>query len=64
MATQKLVDTQDKTDLTDVLEAEQAEFRTRLMTSLDQARRGQLAEGSGEDAIRRAFALSRAEAKR
>lgn len=34
-------------------------LRTRLKASLDQARRGELAEGSGEDAIRRAFARAR-----
>ena len=62
MVTRNLVDSQDQPDPTEVLEAGQAELRTRLMTSLNQARRGDLAEGSGEDAIRRAFALSRAEA--
>ncbi|MBB2970907.1 type II toxin-antitoxin system ParD family antitoxin [Mesorhizobium sp. RMAD-H1] len=37
-------------------EAELGDLRERLMTGLEQARRGDLAEGSGEDAIRRAFA--------
>lgn len=45
-----------------LLEREEAEFgdlRERLMTGLEQARRGDLAEGSGEDAVRRAFAVAR-----
>ena len=40
-------------------EAELGDLRTRLTTGLDQARGGGLAEGSGEDAIRRAFAAAR-----
>ena len=46
-----------------LLEREEAELgalRSRLTTGLEQARRGDLAEGSGEDAIRRAFAAARA----
>ena len=46
-----------------LLEREEAELgalRNRLAAGLDQARRGDLAEGSGEDAIRRAFAVARA----
>jgi len=45
-----------------LLEREEAEFddlRERLMTGLEQARQGDLSEGSGEDAIRRAFASAR-----
>ncbi len=41
-----------------LLEQEEAQLdvlRSRLETGLAQARRGDLAEGSGEDAIRRAF---------
>ena len=41
-------------------EAELGELRSRLTAGLDQARRGDLAEGNGEDAIRRAFAAARA----
>lgn len=41
-------------------EAELGDLRTRLTRGLDQVRRGDLAEGSGEDAIRRAFAAARA----
>lgn len=37
-------------------EAELDDLRIRLTTGLEQARRGDLAEGSGEDAIRRSFA--------
>ena len=37
-----------------------APLRSRLTAGLEQARRGDLAEGSGEDAIRRAFAAARA----
>jgi antitoxin ParD1/3/4 len=40
-------------------EAELSDLRARLTAGLEQARRGDLAEGSGEDAIRRAFALAR-----
>lgn len=43
-------------------EAEMAGIRARLTEGLDQARRGELAEGSGEDAIRRAFATARTHA--
>ena len=46
-----------------LLEREEAEFddlRARLMERLEQARRNDLAQGSGEDAIRRAFATARA----
>ncbi len=45
-----------------LLEREETELgalRARLGAGLDQARRGDLAEGSGEDAIRRAFASAR-----
>jgi antitoxin ParD1/3/4 len=41
-------------------EAELNDLRARLTTGLEEARRGDLAEGSGEDAIRRAFATARA----
>lgn len=41
-------------------EAEMTDLRARLTAGLDEARRGDLAEGSGEDAIRRAFAAARA----
>lgn len=40
-------------------EIELGELRARLTTGLDEARRGDLAEGSGEDAIRRAFSRAR-----
>ncbi len=49
-----------------LLEREEAEFgalRARLSASLDQARNGELAEGSGADAIRQAFAQARAIAR-
>ena len=45
-----------------LLEREEAELdalRHRLAIGLDQARHGEFAEGSGEDAIRRAFATAR-----
>lgn len=41
-------------------EAEMTDMRARLTAGLDEARRGDLAEGRGEDAIRRAFATARA----
>ena len=40
-------------------EAEIDELRNRLAAALDQVRGGELAEGSGEDAVRRAFASAR-----
>lgn len=40
-------------------EAEVDDLRRRLITGLAQAREGDLAEGSGEEAIRRAFASAR-----
>ncbi len=45
-----------------LLEREEAELgalRDRLSTGLEHARTGQLAEGTGEDAVRRAFARAR-----
>ena len=41
-------------------ESELGDLRARLMSGLDEARRGDLAEGSGEEAIRRSFAAARA----
>lgn len=40
-------------------EAEMGALRARLAAGLEEARSGALAEGSGEDAIRRAFAAAR-----
>lgn len=40
-------------------EAELGDLRSRLSVGLEQARQGDLADGSGEDALRRAFALAR-----
>ncbi len=40
-------------------ESELGELRSRLQSGLEEAHRGDLAEGSGEDAIRRAFAAAR-----
>jgi len=40
-------------------EAELGDLRHRLTTGLEQGRRGDLAEGNGEEAIRRAFASAR-----
>ena len=40
-------------------EAELGDLRSRLSVGLEQARRGEFADGSGEDAMRRAFALAR-----
>lgn len=45
--------------LLDREEAELAELRARLNLGLAEVRRGDLAEGSGEDAIRRAFSAAR-----
>ena len=47
-----------------LLEREEAEFselQARLRDGLEQARRGDLAEGSGEDAVCRAFTAARAQ---
>jgi antitoxin ParD1/3/4 len=41
-------------------EAEMTALRNRLAAGLEEARAGALAAGSGEDAIRRAFAAARA----
>lgn len=41
-------------------EAELDDLRARLSTGLDEARRGDLSEGTGEEAIRRAFAAAHA----
>jgi len=41
-------------------EAELNELRARLAAGLEQARSGDLAEGDGEQAVRRAFAKARA----
>ena len=41
-------------------EAEMTALRNRLAAGLEEARAGALAEGSGEDAIRRALAAARA----
>jgi antitoxin ParD1/3/4 len=46
--------------LLEAQEAELADLRTRLATSLDQACAGLRAEGTGEEAVRRAFARARA----
>jgi antitoxin ParD1/3/4 len=46
--------------LLDREEAELGELRARLNVGLDEMRRGDRAEGSGEDAVRRAFAAARA----
>ncbi len=40
-------------------ETELAALRSQLATGIEQARSGVLAEGSGEDAVRRAFAAAR-----
>ncbi|GGA82787.1 hypothetical protein GCM10011491_07770 [Brucella endophytica] len=45
--------------LTEWEKTELRELRKRLMMGFEQARRGELAEGSGEDAFRRAFAAGR-----
>lgn len=42
-------------------EVELGDLRARLTAGLEQARRGDLAEGSGEDAVRRAFAAARSQ---
>ena len=43
-------------------ETELGELRSRLTAGIEQARSGDFAEGSGEDAIRRAFAKARSRA--
>jgi antitoxin ParD1/3/4 len=40
-------------------EAELGDLRARLASGLEEARQGELADGSGEAAIRRAFAAAR-----
>lgn len=46
--------------LLETAEAELALLRDRLQTGIEQARTGELAAGSGEDAVGRAFAQARA----
>ena len=45
--------------LLDREEAELSELRARLSRGLDEMRRGDLAEGSGEEVVRAAFAAAR-----
>lgn len=45
-------------------EAEVAELRSRIGRSLAEARTGKIAEGSGADAIRRAFKTARSRRKK
>lgn len=40
-------------------EAELGDLRARLASGLEEARQGELADGTGEEAIRRAFAAAR-----
>ena len=40
-------------------EAELGSLRDRLSTGIEQARTGEFADGTGEDAVRRAFARAR-----
>jgi antitoxin ParD1/3/4 len=42
-------------------EAELGDLRARLSLGLEQARKGELAEGSGEDTMRRVFDLARSQ---
>lgn len=42
-------------------EAELGDLRARLASGLEQVRRAELADGSGEEAIRRAFASARSQ---
>lgn len=44
-------------------EADLADLRIRLTIGLEQARRGEFAEGSGDEAIRRAFKIARDEVR-
>lgn len=65
MTTRKIVPSHAPPDSDDALAAHEhgedvaGKLRARLLVSLEQARQGELADGSGEDAIRRAFARAR-----
>ncbi len=61
MVTRNIILTENQAALIDLEKAELQNLRGRLTTGLEQARRGELAEGSGEEAIRRAFAVARAQ---
>lgn len=67
MTTRKIVQSHASPESNDALAAHEqgddvaGKLRTRLLVSLEQARQGELAEGSGEDASRRAFARARGE---
>lgn len=61
MVTRNIVLTKNQAALVDLEDAEVQNLRSRLTTGLEQARRAELAEGSGEAAIRRAFAVARAQ---
>lgn len=61
MVTRNIILTENQAALVDLEDAEVQNLRSRLTTGLEQARRGELAEGSGEEAIRRAFTVARAQ---
>lgn len=65
MASRKIVSSQDEAKLIEpqvgpgrceIVDADTQDLQRQLMAGLDQARRGELAEGRGEDVIRRAVA--------
>lgn len=61
MVTRNIILTENQAALSDLEDAEVQNLPSRLTTGLEQARRGELAEGSGEEAIRRAFTVARAQ---
>jgi antitoxin ParD1/3/4 len=61
MVTRNIILTENQAALSDLEDAEVPNLHSRLTTGLEQARRGELAEGSGEEAIRRAFTVARAQ---
>ncbi len=61
MVTRNIILTENQAALSDLDDTEVQNLCNRLTTGLEQARRGELAEGSGEAAIRRAFTVARAQ---
>ena len=59
MVKRDIILTESQSALSDLEDAEVQNLRSRLTVGLEQARRGELAEGSGEEAIRRAFTVAR-----
>lgn len=58
MVTRNIIPTENQAALIDLEDSESQNLHRRLAGGLEQARLGELAEGSGEEAIRRAFSAA------